>query len=103
MSYQLLRTDKFNDQLNDIIQYIANDSGDVDTALNCLDEIEEAILRLRNFPESGSNPRYSLLKKQGYRVLIVSRYLVFYKIDKTKSQVLIYAIVDGRREYLALI
>ena len=103
MSFQLLRTDKFNDQLNDIIQYIANDSGDVDTALHCLDEIEGAILRLRDFPESGSSPRYSLLKKQGYRVLIVSRYLVFHKVDKAKKQVVFYAIVDERREYLALI
>ena len=103
MSYQLLRTDKFNDQLNDIIQYIANDSGDVDAALRCLDEMEAAILRLRSFPESGSIPRYSLLKRQGYRVLIVGRYLVFHKVDRDKKQVVFYAVVDGRREYLALI
>lgn len=103
MSYRLLRTDKFNDQLNDIIQYIANDSDDVDLALRCLDEIEEAVLRLRKFPERGNEPRYSLLKKQGYRALIVGRYLVFHKVDKVKSQVILYAIVDGRREYMALI
>ncbi len=103
MSYRLLRTDQFNDQLNDILQYIANDSGDVDMALHCLDEIEQAILRLRDFPESGSVPRYSLLKKQGYRVLMVSRSLVFHKVDKVKKSVVFYAIVDGRREYLALV
>ncbi len=103
MSYLLLRTDKFNDQLNDIIQYIANDSGDVDAALTCLTEIEESMMRLRAFPESGSAPRYSLLKKQGYRVLIVNRYLVFHKVDNAQKRVIFYAIVDARREYLSLL
>ena len=103
MSYTLYRTDKFNDQLNDIVHYIANDSGDVDTALACLDEIEEAVLSLNEYPERGSIPRYSLLKKQGYRILLASRYLIFYKVNKEKKQVVIYAIVDKRREYLSLV
>ena len=103
MSYLLLRTDKFSDQLNDIIQYIANDSGDIDAALTCLTEIEESMMRLRAFPESGSAPRYSLLKKQGYRVLIVNRYLVFHKVDNAQKRVIFYAIVVARREYLSLL
>lgn len=103
MSYQIVRTDKFNDQLHDIILYIANDSGDIDTALRCLDAIETAVMRLREFPESGSIPRYSLLKRQGYRVLIVERHLVFYKTDKLARRVVLYAVVDSRREYLALV
>ena len=103
MTYAILRTDKFNDQLNDIIHYIANDSGNVNTALACLDEIEEAVLSLRENPERGGTPRYSLLKRQGYRILIVSRWLVFYKVNKEISQVMVYAIVDKRREYLSLI
>ncbi|MDD4503998.1 MAG: type II toxin-antitoxin system RelE/ParE family toxin, partial [Clostridiaceae bacterium] len=45
----------------------------------------------------------SILKKQGYRVVIVERHLVFYKINETDKTVIIYAIVDGRREYLNLI
>ena len=103
MSCRLLRTDTFNDQLHGLIQYIANDSGDVDTALRCLDDIERAVLRLRDFPESGSVPRYSLLKKQGYRVLVVDRGLVFYKVNAVQKCVMLYAIVDERREYLDLI
>ena len=34
MIYKIKRTDIFNDQLNSIIFYIADDSGDVDVALN---------------------------------------------------------------------
>lgn len=103
MKYKLLRTDKADDQLREIILYIADDSGSVDVALNYLDKIETAINQLEDFPLSGNIPRYSILRKQGYRVLIVERHLVFYKIDEKNRVVTVYAIVDGRREYKNLI
>lgn len=103
MKYQIIRTDKADEQLRDIIFYIADDSGSIDIALNYLDEIESAINNLSDFPYSGSIPRYSILRRQGYRVLIVERHLVFYKVDEQQSIVTIYAIVDGRREYKNLI
>ncbi|MEN6488551.1 MAG: type II toxin-antitoxin system RelE/ParE family toxin [Smithella sp.] len=103
MKYKILRTDKAEEQLREIIFYIADDSGDIDIALGYLDKIETAINRLQEFPESGSVPRYSILKKQGYRVVIVEKHLVFYKINETDKLVIIYAIVDGRREYRNLI
>ena len=68
-----------------------------------MDKIEESINRLKEFPNSGSIPRYSILKKQGYRVVIVEKHLIFYKVSEEKKTVIIYAIVDGRREYQNLI
>ncbi len=68
-----------------------------------MDKIEEAINRLQEFPNSGSIPRYSILRKQGYRVVIVGNHLIFYKVDDQEKEVVIYAIVDGRREYKNLI
>lgn len=103
MRYQIIRTDKADEQLRDIIFYIADDSGSVEIALNYLDKIEKAINRLEEFPYSGSMPRYSILRRQGYRVLIVERHLVFYKVDDQKQVVTIYAVMDGRREYKNLI
>jgi toxin ParE1/3/4 len=101
--YKVMRTDKAEDQLRDIIYYIADDSGSIDTALKYLDKIEESINRLKKFPNSGSIPRYSILKKQGYRVVIVERHLIFYKVSEKNKTVIVYAIVDGRREYQNLI
>ena len=103
MKYKILRTDKAEEQLREIIFYIAGDSGDINIALGYLEKIETAINRLKEFPESGSIPRYSILKKQGYRVVIVERHLVFYKINEVDKAVVIYAIVDERREYLNLL
>ncbi len=103
MKYRIIRTDKADEQLREIIFYIADDSGSVDIALKYLDKIELSIKRLEDFPMSGSIPRYSVLRKQGYRVLIVERHLVFYKVNESDKIVTVYAIVDGRREYKNLI
>lgn len=103
MKYKIIRTDKADEQLREIIFYIADDSGSVDIALNYLDKIEAAIRRLEEFPMSGSIPRYSILRKQGYRVLIIERHLVFYKVNEDEKIVTIYAVVDSRREYRNLI
>ncbi len=102
MSYRILRTDKANDQLFDVIQYIAADAG-ANIALQYLDKLEAAVMNLADFPYSGTVPRYSILKKQGYRVLIVERHLVFYKVDEEKQTVMIHAVVDGRQEYRNLV
>ncbi len=101
--YKILRTDKAEDQLRDIIYYIADDSGSIDMALSYLNKIEQSINRLKQFPNSGMVPRYSVLKKQGYRVVIVEKHLIFYKVNDENKTVIIYAIVDGRREYENLI
>ena len=103
MKYKILRTDKADEQLREIVFYIADDAGSVDLALNYLDKIETAIRRLEDFPASGSIPRYAILRRQGYRVLIVERHLVFYKINEVEKTVTIYAVFDGRREYRNLI
>lgn len=103
MKYNIVRTDKADEKLRDIIFYIADDSGSIDIALNYLDKIEKAIKRLENFPLSGIIPRYSILRKQGYRVLVVERHLVFYKVNSNERLVTIYAIVDGRQEYKNLL
>ena len=103
MKYQIRRTDKAEEQLREIIFYIADDSGSVDIALNYLDKIESAVKNLEEFPYSGSIPKYTTLRRQGYRVLAVERHLVFYKIDEAEKIVIIYAVVDQRQDYLNIV
>lgn len=103
MKYRILRTDKANDQLYSLIQYIADDSGNIDIALEYLARLEKAVLHLSKFPYAGTEPRYSILRKQGYRVLIVEKQLIFYKVDNEARTVTIHAVIDGRTEYKNLI
>ena len=103
MSFQVFLTDKANDQLNNIVNYIAGETQNIDIALNYLKKIEQSILELSEFPYIGVKPRYSILKKQGYRVLIIDKLLVFYKVKESSESVIIYAIFNEKQEYRNLI
>ena len=48
-------------------------------------------------------PRYRILKRQGYRVLIVEKQLIFYKVEEENKRVIIYAVVDSWGEYVRLV
>ena len=90
-------------QIRDIILYRAELTGSTNAALELLDKLESGLMQLADFPESGTQPRYPALRARGYRVLIIEKYLFFYKIDHSRKSVIIHAAVDGRRDYLNLI
>ena len=54
-------------------------------------------------PYIGTVPKYLVLKRQGYKVLILKKDLVFYKIDEENKKVVVYAVVDQRQDYLNII
>lgn len=100
--YQLIRTDTFDEQLREIILRIADNFGTA-KALELLDYIENEINKPSDFPRLGTQPRYVVLKRQGYRVLILKKNLVFYKVNDEDKTVMIYAIVDSRRDYVRIV
>ena len=102
MRYNIVRTDTADAGIRKIVLYVAQNFGN-EVALRKLDEIEERILRLGDEPYIGVDPRYPVLKRQGYKVLILEKDLVFYKVDEVKKEVVIYAVVDQRQDYLNII
>ena len=102
MKYEGIRTDTADAGIRKIILYIAQNFGNT-VALEKLDDIEKRILQLGEDPYIGTNPRYSILRRQGYKVLILEKNLVFYKIDEVNKQVVVYAVIDQRQDYLNII
>ena len=102
MKYNIVRTDTADAGLRKIILYIAQNFGN-DVALKKLDEIEDRIQQLGDNPDLGINPRYLVLKRQGYKVLVLEKDLVFYKVNEARKEVTIYAVVDQRQDYLNII
>ena len=102
MKYNIVRTDTADTGLRKIILYIAQNFGN-DVALKKLDEIEDRIQQLGDNPDLGINPRYLVLKRQGYKVLVLEKDLVFYKVNEARKEVTIYAVVDQRQDYLNII
>lgn len=102
MRYKVLRTDTADALIRNIILYIAENLGN-ETALSKLEDLERSILKLAENPYIGTDPRYTVLKRQGYKVLILEKDLVFFKIDENKKEVTVYAVLDQRQDYLSII
>ena len=68
-----------------------------------LDELEGQIMLLADNPYIGTEPRYMILRRQGYKVLITEKNLVFYKMNEKEKIVTVYAVVDQRQDYLNII
>lgn len=102
MKYDIVRTETADAGIRQLVLYVAQNFGN-DVALKKLDEIENKILSLSDDPYIGTEPKYPVLKRQGYKILILSKDLVFYKIDETNKEVVIYAVVDQRQDYLNII
>ena len=102
MEYNVIRTDKADELIHRIILYVAEQFGK-EAALEKLDELETSILSLAQNPYVGIKPRYTILRRQGYLVLITKKDLIFYKVNEHDKVVTIYAMVDQRQDYINII
>lgn len=102
MKYNIIRTDTADAGIRKIILYVAQNFGNK-VALDKLEELEQKILCLETNPYIGTEPRYSVLRRQGYKVLILDKNMVFYKINENRKEVVICAVVDQRQDYLSII
>ncbi|MEW6228275.1 MAG: type II toxin-antitoxin system RelE/ParE family toxin [Bacillota bacterium] len=81
--------------LTEIIEYIQVDSPTA--AIRLLDEIDEAISRLEEFPLIGHVPNDPRLKALNYRILVVGNYLVFCVVADDVIE--IRRVLHGKRQY----
>ena len=100
--YTVLRTDTADSLIHKIILDIAEKFG-AEVALDKLDELENQIMLLADNPYMGTDPRYMILRRQGYKVLVTEKNLVFYKINEIQKVVTVYAVIDQRQDYLNII
>ncbi len=85
--------------LDDIVDYILAENPTA--AMNLLQRIEKNLSNLAANPQLGKIPNDEHLLRLGYRYLIVSNYLVFYKIEA--RNIIVYRIIDGARNYKELL
>lgn len=98
MKYQVFTTEKAEEDLNSIADYLIYKLLAGETALKQIDRIEQAVMSLEEMPE-----RYRIYdkepwKKNGMRVMGVDNYLVFYIIDNDNKTVTVIRIMYGKRD-----
>ena len=72
MKYTIVRTDTADIGIRKKVMNIARNF-DEDIALKKLDDLEKNIYLLEDNPYLGITPRYPVLKRQGYQVLILEK------------------------------
>lgn len=85
--------------LSEIVEYIGKDS--TSAAVSVVDKFDKNISNLGMHPLLGFIPKDPRLERLGYRVLVVDKYLIFYKINE--NSILIYRILHGARRYSPLL
>lgn len=86
--------------LTEIGDYIAYKLRNKSAARRTLARIQEAVMSLSHFPESGTPLAFSG-PNIAYRYLVSGSYMVFYHISE--NAVRIDRILYGRRDYLAIL
>ena len=102
MKYKVFRTETADAQIRKLILYAAENFGK-EVSLEKLEALEQNLLDLGLYPQKGVVPRYLVLKRQGYKVLILEKNLVFYKVNEEKREITVYAVADQRQDYLNII
>ncbi|HHY60357.1 MAG TPA: type II toxin-antitoxin system RelE/ParE family toxin [Clostridia bacterium] len=84
--------------LMDITDYIAGQLQGPKAALDWLDELEQAIARLAQFPYSCRVYRPVRELEHEYRLLPVKNYLVFCVVKEEEKVVEIHRVIHGKRD-----
>ncbi|MCD7881244.1 MAG: type II toxin-antitoxin system RelE/ParE family toxin [Clostridiales bacterium] len=73
--------------LDDIYTYIAEHLLEPGTALNMVNELENAIFSLEEMPERGALRRTGAYANGDYRQLFVKNYVIVYRVRKENREV----------------
>jgi toxin ParE1/3/4 len=101
--YEILYLPLAGADLEDIISYISDHLGTPNAAVKLLDELEQSVSSLQEFPYS--HPRYRTMKPltEEYRILTVNNYAVFFVVREPQKKVEIYRVIYARRDLTTLL
>ena len=101
MAIEVFLTDDALDDLQDIADYLSTTES-ADIASRIVGEIEEAYVRLAEFPNRGAIPHeLSELGMRDFRQVFFKPYRIIYKV--VEDSAVVYVIADGRRDMRTLL
>ena len=103
MSWQVLYTNRANEDLQNIYKYIIEELKAPEAAQKLITKIMDNIDTLNDMPKR--NPLYNKepWKSRGLRKLIIDNFITFYLTNETKKQVIILALMYGGRDIVNLL
>lgn len=101
--YKINITDTAFDDLQNAALYIADTLSNKAAANRLLDDAEEKLSSLSDFPERNSLVGDSFLAANGIRMTIIHKYLAFYVIREETKTVTILRIIHSRRDWIPIL
>ncbi|KLU63645.1 plasmid stabilization system protein [Desulfosporosinus acididurans] len=101
--YRLVVTELANEDLDNIISYIAIQLDNPMAAATFLDDVERCYGFLNSKPFMYERCHDVRLEADGYRKVTINNYVLVYKVDEMKKIVIIYRFFYGAQNYILLI
>ena len=102
-AYEVNLTEPAENDLRDIVRYIAAQLNAPTTALNMLQTIREAIAKLEITALVHPFVRDDRLAALGYRPLVIKNYIAFYIVNEKEKTVDVDRILYGRRDWQSIL
>lgn len=99
VDYSFKFTEKAEEDLNNILQYISNDLCNPTAAGVLAKKIFECIDNIRFFPESGLNVENEFLTDKTLRRVFVESYSIYYKSDDVNKIIYIIRLIYSKRSF----
>jgi len=103
MNYAIEITETAKSDLRKIVQYIVEESKNPGIALRFINELRQTCEKLKDFPNSGANPKDRILLSLGYKYLIHKNYLIFYSVNQEEKKIYINAFFNGKTDYVKVL
>lgn len=85
--------------IDEIYMYISNILLENEIAMNFVNDIENAIFDLEEFPYRGTERKIGAYANKEYRQIFYKNFNIIYRIDETKKIVVIFTIRYSRRDF----
>lgn len=100
MIYNVVFTEKAEEDLRAIYEYIAFELLEPEYAAEQIARIEKKIMQLEKFPEKFKQYEVEPWKSRNMRIISVDNYVIFYTPLKEKFEVVINRIMYSGRDYI---
>ena len=100
-NYSIFYTPTFESDIDNIINYIAEDNPTA--AYNLIQKFQNSISILSDFPFKGTIPNYAQLRLKGIRILIIDNYIIFYRPDENSKTISVLRVLSSYQNYKDLL
>ena len=101
--YRLVVTELAEDDLDEIVKYIAIELAAPVAATDFVEAVSDCYSRILNNPLCYEAARDLKLRLEGYRRAVIKNYIMLYKVFPDNEEVVVYRFFHGRRDYANLI